>query len=213
MGNFAAFYSGSTLLSASYNSGSDTYTLSGLTPAQVSGLGVIQKDGSYDLLITAQTADSPGGSLSAVSTASAHMDISAVTATTGNDRLLYDGGPLDGLAGVDTIEFRLGENLDFSASPVKPANIERLDLMPAGQDHSLSHLSVQDVLDMTDSGKSLTILGDSGDSVSLKNTVGGTWSVGGSETVAGYHFDVYLNTQDPAIKVLIEQQINKSIDP
>ena len=166
-----------------------------------------------DLLITAQTADSPGGSLSAVSTANAHMDISAVTATTGNDRLLYDGGPLDGLAGVDTIEFRLGENLDFSTSPVKPSNIEQFDLMPVGQNHSLSHLSAQDVLDMTGTGKSLTILGDSGDSVSLKSTVGGTWSAGVAETVGGHNFDVYLNTQDPAIKVLIEHQIVKSIDP
>ncbi len=213
LGNFAAFYSVSTLLSASYNSGSDTYTLSGLTPAQVSNLGVIQKDGSYDLLITAQTADSPGGSLSAVSTANAHMDISAVTATSGNDRLLYDGGPLNGLVGVDTIEFRLGENLDFSMSPVKPTNIERFDLMPAGQNHSLGHLSVQDVLDMTGAGKSLTILGDSGDSVSLKSTVGGTWTAGVAETVGGHNFDVYVNSQDAAIKLLIEQQINKSIDP
>ena len=213
LGSFAAFYAGSSLLSASYNSGSDTYTLSGLTPAQVSGLGVIQKDGSFDLVITAQTADSPGGNLSAVVSASMHVDINPVAETTGDDRLLYDGSALNGLAGVDTIEFRLGENLDFSASPVKPSNIERFDLMPAGQNHSLGHLSVQDVLDMTGSGKSLTILGDSGDSVSLKGTVGGTWSAGGSQTVDGHNFDVYLNTQDPAVRVLIEQQIVKSIDP
>jgi hypothetical protein len=213
LGNFAAFYAGSFLLSASYDSGLDTYTLSGLTPAQVSGLGVIQRDGSYDLAITAQTADSPGGNLSAVVSASMHVDINPVVATTGDDRLLYDGGSLNGLAGVDTIEFRLGESLDFSASPVKPTNIERFDLMPAGQNHSLGHLSVQDVLDMTGSGKSLTILGDSGDSVSLKSTVGGTWSAGGSQTVDGHNFDVYLNTQDLAVRVLIEQQIIKSIDP
>ena len=213
LGNFAAFYAGGNLLSASYDSGSDTYTLSGLTPAQVSGLGLIQKDGSYDLVITAQSADSPGGNLSAVVSANLHMDISPVAATTGDDRLLYDGAALNGLAGVDTIEFRLGENLDFSTSPVKPTNIERFDLMPVGQNHGLSHLSVQDVLDMTDSGKLLTILGDSGDSVSLKSTVGGTWSSGGSQTVGGHDFDIYLNTQDPAVRVLIEQQINKSIDP
>ena len=213
LGSFAAFYAGSSLLSATYDSGLDTYTLSGLTPAQASSLGVIQKDGSFDLVITAQTADSPGGNLSAVVTANLHVDINPVAATTGDDRLLYDGGALNGLAGVDTIEFRLGENLDFSASPVKPTNIERFDLMPAGQNHSLGHLSVQDVLDMTGSGKSLTILGDNGDSVSLKSTVGGTWSTGGSQTVGGHDFDVYLNTQDPAVRVLIEQQINKSIDP
>ncbi len=213
LGGFAAFYAGGSLLSASYDSGLDTYTLSGLTPAQVSSLGVIQKDGSFDLVITAQTADSPGGNLSAVVTANAHVDINPVAATTGDDRLLYDGSALNGLAGVDTIEFRLGENLDFSTAPVKPANIERFDLMPAGQNHSLGHLSVQDVLDMTDSNKSLTIFGDSGDSVSLKSTVGGTWSAGGSQTVSGHDFDVYLNTQDPAVRVLIEHQINKSIDP
>ncbi len=66
---------------------------------------------------------------------------------------------------------------------------------------------------MTASGKSLTILGDSGDSVSLKSTVGATWSAGGSQTVDGHSFDIYLNTQDSSVRVLIEQQINKSIDP
>ena len=75
------------------------------------------------------------------------------------------------------------------------------------------HLTVQDVVDMTGSGKSLTILGDSGDSVSLKGTVGGTWSTGGSQTVDGHNFDVYLNTQDSTVRVLIEQQINKRFNP
>ncbi len=213
LGAYAAFYAGASLLNATYASGTDTYTIAGLTPAQVGDLGVIQKDGNYNLTVTAQTIDSPGSDSSAIVTANMALEISPAAATAGNDRLLYDGGPLNGLAGVDTIEFRLGENIDFSASPVKPTNIEQFDLMPAGQNHSLGHLSVQDVLDMTGSGKSLTILGDSGDSVSLKSTLGGTWSTSGAQTVDGHNFDVYVNSQDAAIKVLIEQSINKNIDP
>jgi hypothetical protein len=213
LGAHAAFFAGTSLLSAIYDSGTDTYSLSGLTPAQVTDLGVIQKDGSYNLTVTAHTTDSPGSSTSATVTANLALEISPVAATAGNDRLLYDGGALNGLAGVDTIEFRLGENLDFSASPVKPTNIEQFDLMPAGQNHSIGHLSAQDVLDMTGTGKSLTILGDSGDSVSLKSAVGASWTASGSQTVGGHNFDVYVNSQDAAIKVLIEQQINKSIDP
>jgi len=214
LGEHAAFYTGSSLLAATYDTGSDTYSLSGLTPAQVTGLGVIQKDGVYSLEVTAHTTDSPGADSSALVSATLSLSIAPVIATTGNDTLLYDGGPSNGLLGVDTIELRLGENLDFSLSPVKPTNIERFDLMPAGQNHSLNHLMLQDVLDMSGSGKTLTILGDSGDSVGLKDGSGlNKWTNTGTETSDGHVFDIYTNAFDSAVKVLIEQQVNRHIDP
>ena len=214
LGEHAAFYAGSSLLAATYDTGSDTYSLSSLTPAQVTGLGVIQKDGVYNLEVTAHTTDSPGVDSSALVSATLSLSIAPVIATTGNDTLLYDGGPLNGLLGVDTIELRLGENLDFSLSPVKPTNIERFDLMPAGQNHSLNHLMLQDVLDMSGSGKTLTILGDSGDSVGLKDGSGlNKWTNTGTETSDGHVFDIYTNAFDSAVKVLIEQQVNRHIDP
>lgn len=75
------------------------------------------------------------------------------------------------MAGVDTIEFAARRKRRDLPAAVKPTNIERIDLMPGGQDHSLNHLTLQDVLDMTGGDKTLTILGDSGDSVGLKNGV------------------------------------------
>ena len=88
LGQHAAFYSGAALLAASYDAGSDTYTLSGLSPAQVTDLGVIQKDGNYTLEVTAQTVDSPGSHASPVVTATLPLDIAPVIATSGNDTLL-----------------------------------------------------------------------------------------------------------------------------
>ncbi|MEI7429507.1 MAG: hypothetical protein WCL27_03555 [Betaproteobacteria bacterium] len=214
LGDHAAFYAGTTLLTSSYDTSTDTYSLSGLTAAQVTALGVIQKDGLYSLEVSALTTDSPGGNVSPVTTGTLNLNISNVAATAGDDTLLYDGGALNGLTGVDTINLRLGENLDFALSPLKPSNIERIDLMPSGQNHSLNHLMLQDVLDMTGSGKTLTILGDSGDSVGLKDGSGTNhWVNSGVESSGGHSFDVYINSYDAAVKVLIEQQVNRHIDP
>jgi hypothetical protein len=70
------------------------------------------------------------------------------------------------------------------------------------------------VLDMTDSGKTLTILGDAGDSVALKNGSGSDqWSQTGTQNVDGHVFAVYSNDVDAAVKVLIEQSIQRTIDP
>ena len=211
LGAYAAFYTGTTLLATSYDALSDTYTLSGLTPDQVTGLGVIQKNGSYDLQITAHTVESVGGDASASLPTTLHLDINPIAATSGNDTLLYGGSALNGLAGVDTIELRLGEDIDF-ATAVKPTNIERIDLMPGGQDHSLNHLTLQDVLDMTGSSKTLTILGDNGDAVGLKNGVASDdqWVKDLATVTDGTHvFDVYTNAHDTAVKILIDQQITQ----
>jgi len=86
--------------------------------------------------------------------------------------------------------------------------------MPAGENHSLSNLMLQDVLDMAGTGKTLTILGDAGDTVGLKNGAGADqWAQNGTETVGAQVFDVYTNTADAAVKVLIEQSIQRNIDP
>ena len=54
LGEHAAFYAGASLLSASYDSLTDTYTLLGLTPAQVTTLGVIQSSGDYALTVLSE---------------------------------------------------------------------------------------------------------------------------------------------------------------
>ncbi len=208
LGQYAAFFANAAPLAAAYDSGTDTYTLAGIDNADVNNLGFLQGARSGTLNISAFTSD--GASTSVPVNATLSIDIGDKLATTGNDTLLYDGNPLNGLAGVDVVQLRLGENLDFATSPVKPSNIETLDLMPAGQVHSLSNLTLQDVLDMTDSGKTLSILGDGGDSVSLKDGAG-VWSKGAAVSEGGHTFDVYSNSLDPAVTLKIEQAINASI--
>ena len=212
LGEYAAFYAGTNLLGATYDQASDTYTLSGLTASQVNSLGVVQAGGNYQLTITGTTTDSPDGTTSSATTASLNLKLTDVAPTAGDDTLLYDDNALNGLAGTDTVQLRLGEDLDFSGI-VNLSNIERLDLMPSNQSHSVSNLSLQDVLDITGSGKTLTILGDAGDSVGLKDGTGtDQWVQSGSQTVGGHTFDIYTNATDAAVKVLIEQQVQRHVD-
>jgi VCBS repeat-containing protein len=211
LGEYAAFFANGSPLTASYDSGSDTYTLNGIGSGDINNLAFIQADSSGTLNITASTSD--GSNTSTTVSASMAFTINDVPATTGANTLLYDGNPLNGLAGVDVVQFRLGEDIDFAAGPVPLSNIETLDLMPAGQDHSVSNLSLADVLNLTDGNHILSILGDAGDSVSLKNGVVAedAWSKTSSINDGGHNFDVYTNALDPSVTVRIEQAINANI--
>ncbi len=211
LGEFAAFFASGSPLAASYDSGTDTYTLSGIGSGDINNLAFIQAARSGTLNITASTSD--GSDTSVPVSASMAFTINDVPATTGANTLLYDGNPLNGLGGVDVVQFRLGEDIDFAAGPVPLSNIETLDLMPAGQDHSVSNLSLADVLNLTDGNHILSILGDAGDSVSLKNGVVAedAWSKTSSVNDGGHNFDVYTNALDPSVTVRIEQAINANI--
>ncbi|MDR2112472.1 MAG: hypothetical protein LBQ62_05140, partial [Candidatus Accumulibacter sp.] len=96
-------------------------------------------------------------------------------------------------------------------------NIERIDLLDNGQKHRVDNLSLQDVIDITGNDNILTILGGSGDSVSLKDGAGAEWTRSGTEVGTGvdtgHVFDVYTNAYDSTVKVLIEQQIDQNIVP
>jgi hypothetical protein len=210
LGEYAAFYTHGQLFATTYDAASDTYTLSGLSAEQVEGLGAIQSAGDYHLTVTGRTTD--GSDQSVLSSVNLDVDVFGVLATTGDDTLLYDGGALDGLTGTDTVLLRYGENLDFS-NGIQLANIERIDLTTTGN-HTVESLSLNDVLDVTGGGKELTILGDSGDSVSLKNGADANdqWAKTGSETTTEGTFDVYTNAYDATVRVLIEQHIQQHID-
>lgn len=60
--------------------------------------------------------------------------------------------------------FYLGDTLISGTDQV--SNIEEIDMTGMG-DNSISSLSAQDVLDMTDSDNTLTLSGDDGDTVTL----------------------------------------------
>jgi hypothetical protein len=150
-----------------------------------------------------------------------------INAGAGNDTLVTDlttSGPsingdvglgkLDGGTGIDTlilsttngsIDFSL---LDGTNEPIK--NMEIIDLNPNGN-HSLTNLSLQDIINMTDSTThDLTIIGKSSDTVSFQNTTGATWSkVAGTGADAG--FDLYTNSGDSTVLVKVEQAITDQV--
>ena len=128
----------------------------------------------------------------------------------GDDTLVFDKNDTiidGGLGGKDTLVLGSNDNIDFSAldnSIIK--NIEIIDLN-AGS-HSLTKLSLQDVIDMTDSTeKTLKIIGDAGDSVELTNTGTNSWSTTSTQTIDSVTYDVYTNSEDSSYKVLIQTPI------
>ena len=122
--------------------------------------------------------------------------------TPGDDTLLYTGIALDGLDGDDVVQLRFGQDLD-SDDYANLSNIEIIDLMPVGQDHALSNLTLADVIDMTDGRNTLEIRGDSGDSVELV----GTWTSAGNGG-----FTTYTQTlDDSSATVRIQNDIDVTV--
>ncbi|VCU69261.1 Putative mono-oxygenase ydhR [Pigmentiphaga humi] len=174
------------------------YEIAGLTQAQANNLGLLQAAGAAapTVQVEAWTVESDGGDTSAITSGTLELSIRDVPATVGNDVLLYDGLPLNGKGGDDTVWLRYGEDIDFDQSNMLQ-NIETIDLTRPGFDHVLSNLSAQDVLTMTDTRRVLTINADNGDDVSFKP--GESWTLDGAASVPGY--DVYVNTVDAGVRV------------
>jgi uncharacterized protein YegL len=129
-------------------------------------------------------------------------------------------GKVDGGIGFDTFIMSTdGSSINFNAlssTNMPLRNIEVIDLGTNGaaDNHSLTNLSLQDVIDMTDSNNDLYILGDSSDTVDFLNTNG--WAKGTTpvtETVNGasHTFDVYTNTTDSTVMVKVEQAIDTTL--
>jgi Ca2+-binding RTX toxin-like protein len=134
----------------------------------------------------------------------------------GNDTIVFDAADsvIDGGAGTDTLILLSGTNIDFSVlDSSKISNIETISLSQNG-DHTLTNLSYADVINMTDSNHTLTILGDSAnDKVQLTQADG--WSNSGTVTEAGHTFDVYTSTgasaTDPTVTVKVETVITDTV--
>jgi len=135
----------------------------------------------------------------------------------GNDTLVYDAADrvIDGGVGTDTLLFTTNTTIDFSTldsstNPIK--NMEVLDLTQANV--TIQNLSLNDVIDMTDSSKDLYILGNATDKVDFLNNDG--WAKGASTVTenvngANHTFDVYTNAGDPTVVVKVEQAITDTI--
>ena len=137
-------------------------------------------------------------------TGSFNVNISEITGTTGSDTFEYDGtSSFDGLDGNDTITMRFDESINFDTNNPVIRNIESIDLRGSG-DNSIQHLSVQDVIDVTDSNNYLTIYGDSNDSVNIIDD--GNWTLT-TQTEGSINFDVYTNSAFPDVTLRIQQEI------
>ncbi|MGA1931984.1 immunoglobulin-like domain-containing protein [Arcobacter sp. YIC-464] len=158
------------------------------------------------------------------------VETSDGTATaTGNMQITFDGDKalvgtdedevfdyssatsIDGGAGSDELVLSLNDgNIDFSAlNNPEIKNIESINLDEGN--HSLTKLSLDDVIQMTDStDKTLVIKGDLSDSVELKDTTG-TWATSSTQIIDNVTYDVYTNTDDSTYKVLIQTDIVDTI--
>jgi uncharacterized protein YegL len=118
---------------------------------------------------------------------------------------------INGGNGIDTLILS-GADIDFNAFSTANMPINDIEIIDLGHggDHSLTNITIQDVLDMTDSNKTLTIRGDSGDSVDFLNKTGETWSkTAGTGANAG--FDLYINSKDSSVLVKVETVIYDTI--
>jgi hypothetical protein len=188
----ASFYNGSSLLEASqvsYDLASNTYTLTGLTSAEVSALGVMQKGGNYALEVSAYTNDSPGASQSSTTTASMTLQIaSAGTGSNllgdGNDNVLLGTSKNDSItggAGSDTLTGGSGADLFIWSSIDKgtdlaPDNDVITDFKPSEGDR----IDLQSLLVGENDGNILNFLYVDTATSTLKISTGGTVGFDGS---------------------------------
>jgi hypothetical protein len=134
-----------------------------------------------------------------------------VTVTIGVDEILtFDGTTdIDAGAGFDTLTIDGDINLDFSdANMANIANIEKID-MADGQ-HEISNLSLDDVLDITDTNNTLIISGDDADAVNSVNTNGWTKDTNHTDSDAsdGFNEYVYDNGSGDSITLKVEENID-----
>jgi len=121
-----------------------------------------------------------------------------------DDEIVFDGTAVDAGLGYDTLFLDSNVTMDFdNINAIE--NIEVIDLTEGA--HALDNLTFEDVLSMTDENNELTILGDSEDSVALKDSTS-SWEQKDSVTENGHTFDVFTNE---SVTVKIEQDINDTI--
>ncbi|TDB02389.1 DUF5801 repeats-in-toxin domain-containing protein, partial [Halomonas marinisediminis] len=180
------FYVNDTELAAdrvSFDSNTNTHTITGLTQDELDGLGVLHlgTEGAIDINVKAWTQETTVangtlvGDKSGETTGIIKVNVADKLPTTGNDNLLWTGSPIDARGGEDTIQLRYGENLIGSDLATNLDNIETLDLSIAGSNaigSDSDRLRAEDVLEMTDDDNVLKILGDENDSVHLDSEWG-----------------------------------------
>jgi hypothetical protein len=119
----------------------------------------------------------------------------------GNDHLYMNAsltGKMDFSDGYDTLHLAKQDQSFGHGDAVKLSNVEAIDATGYGTNKVA--LSINDVLDMTDGGNHLTVLGDKGDTVTLSGDGSGNhWSVAST----GNDFTTYV-WSDPLHQAVVE---------
>lgn len=127
-----------------------------------------------------------------VTTSGFDADIVRTTATTGDDIIGYDGtASIDGLAGNDRVVVLDGAVVNYN----NLSNIETIDLSKSGT-HTLSSLSLDTIFTMTDSAHTLTIEGDSADTVMAVDKTGWSATVNNGTSSGGFTTYEYQKASD-----------------
>ena len=133
--------------------------------------------------------------------------IDSVHAGGGDDVIVFDRADdmADGGTGFDILA--VGENIDFGALPDgKIKDIEKIDL-ENGKSQRLTNLTLEDVIEMTDSDNTLVIDGDATDIVNVPDAFDQPPT---QESISGKTYDVYTydNGTDPTVILKIDQDIS-----
>lgn len=197
LGPNVAFFAGDTLLEDGvggfgYTYEGGVYTLTGLTHEQVDTLGFKQAAGviTGPVTVTAQTVD--GEKMSGTETGTFDVHITPEVATSGDNTWLYGGQTIDGrgTSDTDTIQLRFNEEVTGSELAGNLKNIEVIDMSGAASgENQITGLTMQDVLDMTDSRNELKILGDENDSIELNQN---NWTESGSGSDDKGSYAIYI---------------------
>ena len=183
LGEFVAFYAGATPVqitdAVSYDAGTGSYTIEGLTQADLDTLAFRQAKEA----LTDQDGGAAGTQIGVSVTTTDGADVSDPAATTvtvalfdqiptaDDDVLLTTGFGLDALDGEDRVDLRAGEDLDGVTLDGLLDNVETIDLGLAGA-NEITGLTADEVAGITDAGNALTVNGTDEDALELS----GAWS-------------------------------------
>ncbi len=136
------------------------------------------------------------------------IDDSAVVANSSDNVLGYnDTNIIDGAAGDDRLIIFDGVEVDFS----KVKNIETIDFEVTG-DHTISNLTLNDVINATDGNNHLKIFGsDVNDSVDFDANDNWVKNTNGQVIEGGKTFDVFTSVNDASVEVKVEEVVMDSI--
>ncbi|MEZ5742539.1 MAG: VCBS domain-containing protein, partial [Sphingomonadaceae bacterium] len=218
LGEYAAFYVDTTLVTTqSYDSASDTYTITGLSQEDLDDLGFVQaasaltdQDGGTSgtqIAVSVHTVESGNGDMSASDTGMLTVSLAPVLATSFDDNFILGEAAINGGDGDDNVDFRVGESLSNAELAALLDEIESIDLSADGPNGIFGGLSGLDVEDITGSGTgTLTIDGDVDDTVELSSAA--EWTTDGIPS-GGYL--TYANAMS-GVTLMIDEVIAVSYD-